>query len=219
MARMAATHVLLVGVGGVGSWTAECLIRTGIGHLTIVDGDVIAASNINRQLMALHSTVGLPKVTVLADRLRDINPEAEVIAHQLFFTAETAPQFDLNSYDYILDCIDRLDDKIALLVAATKSNATVLSSMGAGRKIDPMRVRVAELWKVRGCPLGKHLRKTMRRAHLTLSQPVQCVYSEELLDNACVADDNGNGTVAHVTAIFGCTLAGLLINDLIAKSQ
>ncbi len=211
-------RVIIFGVGGVGSWCAEALVRTGVGQLTIVDADIVSDSNINRQLMATHSTIGRPKVEVLRERLLDINPGAQITAIHDVFCEENAASYELGSYDYVMDCIDSLKDKVALLLAATASGARVFSSMGAALKLDPTQIRVAEFWKVRGCPLGAALRKRMRRAGVKPSQPVTCVYSEELLSNKRQSPTeegkSPNGSVVHITGIFGFTLASLVVNDV-----
>lgn len=219
MQRLAAARVIIFGVGGVGSWCAESLARTGIGTLTLVDSDTVAPSNINRQLMATTATIGRAKVDVLRRRLRDINPDLVVHALRTRYSEEWSEQYHLDRYDVVVDCIDSRPDKLALLVAATNTRAAVFSSMGAARKIDPTAVSTAEYWHVRGCPLGAALRKAMKRKHITLPKPVQCVYSEELLDNAHPAPEpKANGTLAHITAIFGFTLAGLVVEHLITST-
>lgn len=223
-------RVLLVGVGGVGSWCAEALIRTGIQHLTIVDSDCVCASNVNRQLMATTLTIGQPKVEVLRERLLQINPDADITALQQIYSPETVDDFHLDEYDYIIDCIDSLRDKIDLLVQASRQpRATVFSSMGAALKLDPTRIQVAEFWKVKGCPLGSAMRSRMRRSKLYLKKKVTCVFSEELLPNkgaATVADNDPNpfhkaqtnGSLVHITGIYGFTLAGLVIQHICKKA-
>ena len=146
--RLCATRVIVFGVGGVGSWCVEALVRSGVRHITIVDPDRVCPSNINRQLMATTSTVGKPKVEVLRDRLLDISPEAEVDARFMAFSADTATEFNLNDYDYVVDAIDSIADKMLLIRTACRSKATLLSSMGAARKLDPSRIKVTEFWKV-----------------------------------------------------------------------
>lgn len=221
MKRITSCRIMIVGVGGVGSWCAESLVRSGIGHLTIVDSDSVCASNINRQLMATTATVGRAKVDVLRERLLEINPDADVTAMQRVYRGEDNAFFRLEDYDYIIDCIDSLKDKMALLLNATATKATVFSSMGAALKMDPSQIKVAEYWKVRGCPLGAALRKKMKRAGQKPAKPVMCVYSEELLENKGIGEvpreGNSNGTLAHITAIFGFTLAGLVMKDLTAN--
>ena len=183
MERLAYTRVILFGVGGVGSWCAEGLIRSGIGHLTLVDADCVAPSNINRQRMATVDTVGLSKVDVLRKQLLAINPEADIRAIQARFTDDTAASFELASYDYIIDAIDALKDKAALILHATATPATFFSSMGAACKVDPTRIRVASFWDVRGCPLGSMLRKKLRKAGTLPAKDFLCVYDDELLPN------------------------------------
>lgn len=225
--RLAAARVILFGAGGVGSWCAEALVRSGIGHLTVVDQDVVAASNVNRQLMATSENIGRVKVEVLCERLLAINPNASVTALYEHFSAENADAFALSSYDYVLDAIDSLKDKAALILAACDSTATFFCSMGAARKIDPRNVRVCEFWDVRGDPLGHYLRKRFRqaaRAAANADLPVDgkiypskrflCVYDEDVLDNQGSSGDTLNGTFAHITGIFGLTLAGLVIQDI-----
>lgn len=222
MERLAASRVILFGVGGVGSWCAEGLIRSGIGHLTLVDPDVVMPSNINRQLPATTRTLGRPKVEVLRERLLEINPEADIIPIREAFHDENAAQFALGSYDYVIDAIDALKDKRFLLVRASETPAKVFSSMGAACKTDPTKVRVAEFWSVRGCPLGFLLRKKMRREGTLPAKEILCVYDDEVLENKGTAPvENGdgprkniNGTTCPVTGIFGFTLAGLVVNDL-----
>lgn len=248
MEAISSKQVIIFGVGGVGSWCAESLVRTGVKHLTIVDSDNVSVTNVNRQLQATTKTVGEVKVEVLRERLLDINPEAEIIALQKIYTRENNHEFHLENYDYIIDCIDSLRDKAALLINATNGTwgeqqplvadfppqpfvkAKVFSSMGAALKIDATQIKVAEYWKVRGCPLGAALRKKMKRARQKLNKEILCVYSEELLDNKGVetsyeapAPSGGstskaqvNGTLAHITGIFGFNLAALVIRDIIA---
>ena len=223
MERLAAARVILFGVGGVGSWCAEGLIRSGIWHLTLVDADCVAPSNINRQRMATVDTVGLPKVDVLRDQLLAINPEADIRTVQARFTDGSAASFELENYDYIIDAIDALKDKAALILHATATPATFFSSMGAACKVDPTRIRVASFWDVRGCPLGSMLRKKLRKANTLPAKDFLCVYDDELLPNlgtdTALPEElkfdkvSHNGSLAHITAIFGFTLAGLVIQD------
>lgn len=245
---MGEKRVILFGVGGVGSWCAEGLIRSGVKHLTIVDSDRVCATNINRQLMATTKTVGQVKVEALRNRLLEINPEAEITAIQEVYSAETNDIFALQQYDYIIDCIDSLKNKIELLMQASRQpNAEVFSSMGAALKLDPTQIKVAEFWKVRGCPLGAAMRKRMRQQKMKLGKSVTCVYSEELLENkghsaACGAGEcmqilakegpgradlvnhewcsqkaQANGSLVHITAIFGFTLAGLIVKSMTSR--
>ena len=167
MDRLATARVILFGVGGVGSWCAEGLVRSGIRHLTLVDADCVAPSNINRQRMATVSTVGRPRVDVLKEMLLDINPLAEITAVQARFTDATAASFGLDTYDYVIDAIDALKDKAALILHATATPATFFSSMGAACKIDPTKVRVASFWEVRGCPSAPCFARSFGRRALS----------------------------------------------------
>ena len=227
MRRLADTRVLLVGIGGVGSWCAEALVRSGIGHLTIVDRDRVAPSNINRQLPATSSSIGRPKVNVLAERLLDINPELQLDKIFDFYSPENADSYNLDDFDYVLDAIDSRDCKAELILRATASRATFFSSMGAARKIDPAKVAVADFWKVQGCPLARSLRQLFKRTGHFPRHKFKCVYSPETLPHRAEPVPNpvtgeierANGTFAHITAIFGFTLASLVIRDLYSKSD
>ena len=173
--------------------------------------------------MATTNTIGRVKVEALKERLLQINPDCEVTALQKVFTEETADEFCLDQYDYIIDAIDSLKDKVALIMRACQTSAVFFSSMGAALKMDPTRIRVAEFWKVRGCPLGSALRKRMKRAQLKPAHKFQCVYSEELLDNVGPQPEpeskkQTNGSMSHITAIFGFTIAGLVLNDIRDKA-
>ena len=225
MERIAQKRVIIFGVGGVGSWCAESLVRSGIRQLTIVDSDRVCITNINRQLMATTKTVGQVKVEALKERLLSINPSAEVIALQKIFTQETAEEFNLDNYDYIIDAIDSLKDKAALILLASKTKAQLYSSMGAALKLDPTRIKVTEFWKVEGDPLARALRKKFKHYGQFPEKKFQVVYSDELLENrGCPAEDGEepspfnkpqtNGSLSHITAIFGFTLAGLVIQDI-----
>jgi len=245
MSNIAQKRVIIFGVGGVGSWCAESLVRSGIKHLTIVDSDRVCITNINRQLMATSKTVGQVKVDALKERLLSINPAADITALQQIFTADTADTFQLDSYDYIIDAIDSLKDKTLLILMACKTQAKFYSSMGAALKLDPTRIKIAEFWKVQGDPLARALRKRFKRDGQYPKRKFQCVYSDELLENKghnatcgtehcmcpkaksgpgdphllnhewCSSKAQINGTLAHITAIFGFMLAGLVVQDAI----
>lgn len=247
MQRIASKRVIIFGVGGVGSWCAESLVRSGIRQLTIVDSDRVCITNINRQLMATAKTVGQVKVEVLRERLLSINPSAEITAMQQIFCEETAESFELESYDYVIDAIDSLKDKALLILLACQKEVTFFSSMGAALKLDPTRIKVTEFWKVQGDPLARALRNRFKRNKQYPSRKFQCVYSDELLQNkgtnatcgteecVCPKAKSGpgnpsllnhewcstkaqiNGTVSHVTAIFGLMLAGLVMQDIVKR--
>lgn len=249
MERLGKIRVIIFGVGGVGSWCAEGLVRSGISHLTVVDSDRVCITNINRQLMATVKTVGQVKVEALKERLLTINPMAEIDARQQIFSEETANSFCLESYDYIIDAIDSLKDKRLLIEMACQTKAVFFSSMGAALKMDPTRIKVAEFWKVEGCPLARALRQRFKRLKRKPARKFLCVYSDELLENkghnaSCGTDKcmcpkamNGpgdaamlnhewcsskaqiNGSLMHITAIFGMTIAGLVVKDAVGKEK
>ena len=208
MEQLGSKRVIIFGVGGVGSWCAESLVRSGIRNLTIVDSDRVCITNINRQLMATSKTVGQVKVEALKERLLSINPQAEITALQQIFTAETADSFDIGSYDYIIDAIDSLKDKTLLILMATQTEASFFSSMGAALKLDPTRIKTAEFWKVQGDPLARALRKRFKRDGQYPKRKFLCVFSDELLENKGIPPTDGeipsmfnkpqiNGTLAQ----------------------
>ncbi len=236
MSRMSEAKVVIFGLGGVGSWAAETLVRTGVMNLTIVDADRVAVSNINRQLPALSTTVGEVKVDVLRKRLLEINPYAHIEAIHGLYTAATADEYDLTGWDYIVDAIDSLSDKALLILRATEAMADTCrterpvrfySSMGAALKLDPSRIAVAEFWNVKGCPLAAALRRKFKKSGIFPAKKFKCVYSDEIVRNnpdyLMEVNDSAmtfgkvatNGSVMHITAIFGITLASLVIRDLI----
>lgn len=218
-------NVIIFGVGGVGSWCAECLIRTGITKLTIVDIDNVTETNINRQLMATVSNIGKSKVEVLADRLREINPEAQIKALKEIYTKESSSKFELDKYDYIIDAIDSLEDKAQLILHACKMPGKFYSSMGAALKMDCTKIEVSEFWKVHGCPLAKALRNKFKRSKEFPSKKFKCVFSDELLKNNDEETEEElmfnkvkvNGSLCHITATFGMFLAGMVIEDIYKK--
>lgn len=199
-------HVILFGVGGVGGWCAETLLRTGIGHLTIVDFDKVDTTNLNRQVVATLDNIGQSKVLEMQKRLLTIAPEADIQAIDRQYNSETADTFDLAHYDLVIDAIDMVECKALLLYRATQAGCKVYSSMGAGRKTDPQKIRTTEFWKVQGCPLARALRTKMKKTGLMPTSKIQCVYSEEI--------SGDQGTLAPVVGVFGMTLASLVINEL-----
>jgi tRNA A37 threonylcarbamoyladenosine dehydratase len=239
----AGKKVIVFGIGGVGSWCAESLVRSGIRHLTIVDSDRVCVTNVNRQLMATTKTVGKVKTEVLKDRLLEINPSAQITALQKIYSPETHDSFDLDSFDFIIDAIDSLSNKVYLIQQATKTKAQFFSSMGAALKMDPTRIKVAEFWKVQGCPLGAALRSRIKKSGGT-SKKFLCVYSDELLQNKgqntscgtekclcpkaqigpgdadlvnhewCSQKARINGTTSYMPAMFGMTIAGLVVQAI-----
>ena len=220
MGRIARARVILFGVGGVGSWVAESLVRTGIRHITLVDSDRVAPTNVNRQMPATSETIGEIKTEAARRRLLAINPEADVTTLTLFYDAETAPQIDLVEYDYIVDAIDSLKDKALLILNATRSGRKFFSSMGAALKMDPTRIKVGEFWSVKGCPLARALRQRFKKEKTYPAKKFTCVYSDELLENkgqteeTCDYKARINGSLCHITAIFGMTIAGEIVKDI-----
>ena len=199
-------RVILFGVGGVGGWCAEALLRTGIGHLTIVDFDKVDTTNLNRQVVATHDNIGQSKVFEMQKRLLSIAPQADIQAIERQYNAATADTFDLAQYDIVVDAIDMVECKALLLYRATQAGCKVYSSMGAGRKTNPQKIRTAEFWTVQGCPLARALRTKMKKANLLPAAKIQCGYSEEI--------SGDQGTLAPVVGVFGMTLASMVINDL-----
>ena len=244
MEHISSKRVIIFGVGGVGSWCAESLVRSGIRYLTIVDSDRVCITNVNRQLQATTKTVGLVKVDVLKERLSEINPQAEINAIQEIYSADNAAMFQLETYDSIIDAIDSLKDKVHLILHATQCPGKLFSAMGAALKMDPTKIQVAEFWKVQGCPLARAIRNRFKKTKEFPKKKFLCVFSPELLTNkgttntcgtsacmcpkAIIAAGNPelinhewcsskaqiNGTTAHITAIFGFMLAGLVMNDI-----
>lgn len=220
MERIARTRVVVFGIGGVGSWVAECLVRTGVRHITLVDSDRVSRTNINRQMPATTETVGEVKTEAAKRRLLQINPDAEVKTLTLFYDADTASSIDLTAYDYIVDAIDSLKDKALLILNATRSGRKLFSSMGAALKMDPGRVKTGEFWNVKGCPLARALRQRFKKEKEYPAKKFLCVYSDELLENKGTTDETCeykvriNGSLCHITAIFGMTIAGEIIKDI-----
>lgn len=215
-------RVILFGVGGVGSWCAEALVRTGLTHLTIVDGDVVQESNVNRQLPATRETIGQPKVEALKARLLTINPEAEIKAINAMYKGtmykvqrddvrcvEEAFDFQLSTFDYVIDAIDSVNDKTDLIICATRARVKIFSSMGAALRFDPTQVTTGELMSIKGDALAKAVRARMKKLDLHPYKKVRCVYSTEQAQR-CEA----RGSLMQVTAVFGCTLASMVIEDI-----
>lgn len=225
MKKLTSEKVIIFGVGGVGSWCAESLVRSGLKHLTLVDSDVVCPSNINRQLMATTLTIGQVKVDALKNRLLEINPQAEITAIHECYTEETSQMFDLNSYDYVIDAIDSLANKAFLIINACQSSCRLFSSMGAALRLDSSKVSVSEFWNVKGDPLAASLRRRFKKSGLFPPKKFKCVYSteqpirmsniaESTEDNTKHAAKRVNGSLPHVTGVFGFTLAGLVIKSM-----
>ena len=221
MEKLKRARVAVFGIGGVGGYAVEALARAGIGALDLIDNDVISLTNINRQIIALHSTVGLPKTDVMAARVRDINPECEVRTYQTFYGPDTAEQFDFAQYDYIIDAIDTVTGKLALAVNAQKANTPIISSMGTGNKLDPTAFTVTDIYKTSFCPLARIMRKELRKRGI---ERLKVVYSEEeALTPEGVTEELPQGrrsipgSVSFVPSAAGLILAGEVIKDIVNR--
>ncbi len=215
---LADKSVILFGLGGVGSYTAEALARAGIGKLTIVDNDTVSVTNINRQLCALHSTVGMPKVEVVKARILDINPECEVTALEKFYLPENSNEFNLQNYDYIADAIDTVSAKIDLAVKSQEYGIPMISCMGTGNKFDPSRFTVSDIFKTSGCPLCRVMRTELRKRGI---KKLNVVWSPEEPVKPAQTDENSGkrqtpGSLPFVPPVAGMILAGKIILDLSA---
>ncbi len=219
MERLRNERVILFGVGGVGSWCAEALIRTGLTHLTIVDGDVVQSSNVNRQLPATHETIGRPKVEVLRERLLTINPEAEIVAINAMYKPNDK-SFPLGEdlgeapFNYIIDAIDDVAAKTDLIINATRARVKIFSSMGAALRFDPTQVTTGELMTIKGDALAKAVRARMKKLDVKPYRKVRCVYSSEQAQRC-----ETRGSLMQVTAVFGLTLASLVISDITNQAK
>ena len=220
MEHLRNSHVLVVGLGGVGAYAAEMICRAGVGKMTIVDADTVQPSNINRQLPALHSVVGRPKAEVLAERFRDINPDLELTVLPVYLKDEAIPELlDSAKFDFVVDAIDTVAPKCYLIYNALKRGIKIVSSMGAGAKSDITQVRFADLWETYHCGLSKAVRKRLQKMGMKRKLPV--VFSTEQADpNAVILIDNEQnkksttGTVSYMPAVFGCYLAEYVIRKI-----
>ena len=213
--RLNEANVLLFGVGGVGSFAAEALARAGVGSLTLVDGDEVALSNLNRQLVALHSTLGMPKAQAMAERIRDINPECRVEARVLFYGRDTAQEIDFTRYDYVIDAIDSVASKVMIAEACTNLGVPLISCMGAGNKLDPTRFEVQDLSKTSVCPLARVMRQRLGKLGI---HHLKVVYSQEPPVTPRTGEEAARvpGSVSFVPSVAGLILAGEAIKDLIS---
>ena len=219
--RLRSSHVLIAGLGGVGAFAAEALARAGVGALTLADHDHVAASNLNRQLVALHSTLARRKTEVMAERIADINPHCQVTRIDEFLAAgEIENLFISNHFDHIIDAIDSLNSKLALLETALQRGVPIVSSMGAGGRLDPTRVRVGDIAETRICPLAREVRQRLRRRGITAGLTV--VWSDEQPRPAHPPEETGrgrpravNGSISYLPSLFGLMLAGITVQRLL----
>lgn len=220
------SRVAIFGVGGVGGYVCEALVRSGVGHFDLIDNDTVSLTNINRQIIALHSTIGKLKVDVMKERMLDINPDVDVLVHPCFYLPETADQFDFSNYDYVVDAIDTVTGKIEIIVQADAHQVPVISSMGAGNKLNPAMMEVSDIYKTSVCPLARVMRRELKKRHI---KHCKVVYSKEKAIQTSqaslekyVADSEENftkksipGSTAFVPSVAGLILASEVIKDLI----
>lgn len=205
-------HVIVFGVGGVGGYVVEALARSGIGKISIVDNDVVNESNINRQIIALHSTVGMQKVEVLKNRILDINPECQVFVYNQFFLPENSNDFDFSIYDYVVDAVDTVTAKLEIIKKSKESNVPVISSMGTGNKLNPMGFKVSDISKTKVCPLARVMRNELKKRGIS---KVKCVYSEE----NPVIQTQTPASVAFVPPVAGLLIASEVVKDLCIEKK
>ncbi len=217
MERLSAARVAVFGIGGVGGYTAEALARSGIGALDLIDNDTVSESNINRQIIALHSTVGRYKTEAAAERLQDINPNLKLTLHNIFFTPETAAEFDFTKYDYVVDAIDTVTGKIELVMRAQSAEVPVISAMGAGNKLDPTAFEVSDIYSTSVCPLARVMRYELKKRGV---KALKVVYSREKpLTPARAAEEAPAGkavpgSTAFVPPVMGLIIAGEVVKDI-----
>ncbi len=211
--------VIIFGIGGVGGYVCEALARSGIYNFTLVDNDDVALTNINRQIIATFDTVGMPKVDVMEKRILSINPDAKIEKRQCFYLPENANEFDFNDYDYIVDCVDTVTAKISIIVEAKKCNKPIISAMGAGNKMDPLKLEVADIYKTSVCPLARVMRYELKKRRI---KSLKVVYSKEepiKIDSSMIEEDTHKkivpGSNAFVPTTMGLVIASEIIKDLI----
>ncbi len=211
------SRVAIFGVGGVGGYVAEALVRAGIGELDFTDNDVVSLTNLNRQIIALHSTLGKAKVEVMKERAIDINPEVKIITHNCFYLPENAGQFDFKQYDYVVDAVDTVSAKIALTEQAHRAGTPIISAMGAGNKLNPAEFEITDISKTTVCPLAKVMRKELKKRGIS---HLKVVYSKETPLKPLATDEQSNkrqtaGSVSFVPPVVGLLMASEVIKDLL----
>ena len=215
--RLSHARVAVFGVGGVGGYAAEALARAGVGAIDLFDPDAVSRSNVNRQIIALHSTVGRPKVEVMRERILDINPECRVTTHPVFYTPDTADQFDFTQYDYIVDAIDTVTGKLCLVQRAAEANVPIISCMGAGNKLDPTRFEVADIAKTSVCPLARVMRRELKKRGV---KKLLCVWSDESPIPANIVGDDGRPAPASISftpSAMGLVMAGEMVRRMAGR--
>lgn len=220
ISKLGKTKVAVFGVGGVGGYAVEALVRSGIGHISIIDNDVVAQSNLNRQIIAVQSTIGRSKVEVMKDRILDINPDCIVDVYSIFYLPEQAAEFNFAQYDYIVDAIDTITAKIDLVLQADQAGVPIISSMGAGNKIDPTQLRIGDIYETSVCPLAKVIRRELRKRNI---KKLKVVYSTELAMTPTDILYQGKkvvpGSMVFVPATAGLIMAAEVVKDLIKELQ
>lgn len=219
IARLQAAHVAVFGVGGVGGHTAEALIRAGVGSITLVDNDTIAPSNLNRQVVALHSTLGRSKVQVMAERLRDINPEVNVTYCEMFYLPENADAIDLSAFDYVVDAVDTVAAKLELITRASTLHVPIICAMGAGNKLDPGKILITDIFKTDTCPLARVIRTQCRKHGI---RRLKVAYSTEPALTPANPQEEGSrtpGSMSFVPSVMGLMMAGEVVRDLISRKE
>ncbi|EOS23220.1 hypothetical protein C806_02725 [Lachnospiraceae bacterium 3-1] len=216
--RLAQARVAVFGIGGVGGHAVEALARSGVGKLDLIDKDVVSPSNINRQVIATTRTLGQYKTQAMKERILEINPQAEVVVHNCFFLPETAKEFAFQEYDYVVDAVDTVTAKLELVLRAQKANVPIISSMGAGNKLDPARFEVADIYETSVCPLARVMRRELKKRGV---KKLKTVYSKEepIKPQMQIVEESGRvapGSVAFVPSVAGLILAGEVIKDLAA---
>lgn len=206
--KLQSAHVAVFGVGGVGGYVVEALARSGIGTLTLIDNDKVSLSNLNRQIIALHSTIGKYKTEVAKARIADINPNANVYTRELFVLPETIEEIDFSGFDYVVDAIDTVSGKLAIIQSAKEKNIPVISAMGAGNKLNATAFCVKDISKTSGCPLARVMRRELKKRNI---ENVKVVYSEE---EPKKSEEGVVGSVAFVPSVAGLIVAGEVIKDL-----
>ena len=217
MARLKNARVAVFGVGGVGGYVVEALVRSGVGALVLVDNDQVCSSNLNRQIIATHKTIGRDKVEVMKERVLDINPECEVTIHHCFYLPETRDEFDFTQYDYVVDAIDTVTGKIELVMQAQEANVPIISSMGAGNKLNPAEFEVADIYKTSVCPLAKVMRRELKKCGV---KHLKVVYSKEMPITPKVELESESrratpGSTAFVPSVAGLIIASEVVKDLV----
>ena len=208
------SHVIVFGVGGVGGYVVEALVRSGIGHITIVDNDVVSLTNLNRQIIATRQTIGLKKVDVMKERILSINPDCEVNTLEMFYLPENADQIDLTQYDYVIDAIDTITSKIELAMRCEQLHVPIISSMGTGNKMNPAMLEVSDIYKTSVCPLAKVMRRELKARHV---HHLKVVYSKELPIKPQVSNEQTNKRTVPGSTAFVPSSAGLLIASEVVK--